>query len=310
MKLAIVKTTSNDKAGLEGATEATATTLFAGITTTVNSLGSLDVGTLYSLNFDQDTIQSMYKLTVTDTASYAFFAEHMPTEFEDTYHYFKDSDNEDIEPGAEWPEKKKAAGHQAPLGTAFAASFMASACSLVGVLLLIPMVAEHISQSKAAAFGSGALIACAVFLMWPESVYLIGTMGETEAYHAFAFGACVIAGFLTTVLVQWATTLIIGEGADHGHDLSRSNVAPENQVKKMNVEKALSGENRKVDGVKKVDMHLIAGIIVGDAFHNFVDGIVIGSSFKTCATSKYHNTFLSLAHAKMHNSFHLPLFDI
>merc|ERR1719265_2507034 len=58
----------------------------------------------YNLVFDQSSSQSLYTIDASKAGSIAFFAEHLPTEFEDTEHYLKDTTKADIEPVAQEPE--------------------------------------------------------------------------------------------------------------------------------------------------------------------------------------------------------------
>jgi len=58
----------------------------------------------YKLVFDPNKAGSKYKVDASGTTAIAFFAEHLPTEFEATEHYFKDTTGVDIEPVAQEPE--------------------------------------------------------------------------------------------------------------------------------------------------------------------------------------------------------------
>jgi hypothetical protein len=64
----------------------------------------------YKLVFDQANSQSLFTINAADTKAIAFFAEHLPTEFEDTEHYLKDTSGVDIEPQAQDPDADEA-GH-------------------------------------------------------------------------------------------------------------------------------------------------------------------------------------------------------
>ena len=55
----------------------------------------------YTLNFFRSTLDSIFKVPVVGVPAVAFFAQHVPTEFEDTEHYFKDIAGNDVEPSAE-----------------------------------------------------------------------------------------------------------------------------------------------------------------------------------------------------------------
>jgi hypothetical protein len=94
------------------ATEAVLDTLFGeGAHSLALSCIDVDAGgainpkedTCYNLRFDQDLWQSLFTINASATGAIAFFTEHVPTEFEATAHYLKDSIGGDIEPVAELP---------------------------------------------------------------------------------------------------------------------------------------------------------------------------------------------------------------
>jgi len=58
----------------------------------------------YKLVFDQSSDQSMYTVNAAGVTAIAFFGQHLPTEFEETEHYFKDTTGTDIEPVAQEPD--------------------------------------------------------------------------------------------------------------------------------------------------------------------------------------------------------------
>merc|ERR1719171_3456269 len=58
----------------------------------------------YKLVFDQSSSQSLFNIDASAAGAIAFFAEHLPTEFEATEHYLKDVSGVDIEPVAQEPD--------------------------------------------------------------------------------------------------------------------------------------------------------------------------------------------------------------
>ena len=64
--------------------------------------------TTYELHFDQSKNQTVFKVSIKEDGKYIFFTEHMPFEFEDKEHFFKDLVRNDIEPVAQHPT---AGGH-------------------------------------------------------------------------------------------------------------------------------------------------------------------------------------------------------
>jgi len=63
----------------------------------------------YLLNFDEAKDISVFTVNIAEDGKYAFFTEHMPTEFESEEHFFKDTTGKDIEPIMTEPESE--AGH-------------------------------------------------------------------------------------------------------------------------------------------------------------------------------------------------------
>eukprot|EP00746_Dinoflagellata_sp_MGD_P156160 gnl/MRDRNA2_/MRDRNA2_85719_c1_seq10.p1 gnl/MRDRNA2_/MRDRNA2_85719_c1~~gnl/MRDRNA2_/MRDRNA2_85719_c1_seq10.p1 ORF type:complete len:402 (+),score=62.92 gnl/MRDRNA2_/MRDRNA2_85719_c1_seq10:96-1301(+) len=70
----------------------------------------------YKLVFDQGSAQSTFTVDAAQATAIAFFAQHLPTEFEETDHYFKDTTGADIEPVAQEPDggHGHAHGHGGP----------------------------------------------------------------------------------------------------------------------------------------------------------------------------------------------------
>lgn len=67
--------------------------------------------TTYKLVFDQSKNQTLFKVSIKEDGEYIFFTEHMPFEFEDKEHFFKDLTRNDIEPVAQHPEADGHHGH-------------------------------------------------------------------------------------------------------------------------------------------------------------------------------------------------------
>merc|ERR1719171_3463196 len=57
----------------------------------------------YKLVFDQNSKETRFTVDASAAGAIAFFAQHLPTEFEETDHYFKDTSGVDIEPVTQDP---------------------------------------------------------------------------------------------------------------------------------------------------------------------------------------------------------------
>ena len=73
------------------------------------------------------------------SACVAFFAEHVPTEFEATAHYLKDSIGEDVEPIDQLPESTPTTS-DIPWGPTILSTLLVNIVTFVGVVFLIPGV--------------------------------------------------------------------------------------------------------------------------------------------------------------------------
>jgi len=97
----------------------------------------------FNLKFYSNTLDSIYTIDVASPAI-AFCTAHLPTEFEDTEHYFKLMDGTDIEPsfekGPPEPEVSK------PWGVSIGAAVIVNLVTLIGVLLLIPVVSAAVTR--------------------------------------------------------------------------------------------------------------------------------------------------------------------
>lgn len=62
---------------------------------------------LYQLTFNASKDKTLFHLNIKKSGKYLFFTEHMPFEFEDKEHFFKDTAHNNIEPIATEPEQKE-----------------------------------------------------------------------------------------------------------------------------------------------------------------------------------------------------------
>ena len=144
--------------------------------------------TCYHLHFQADAWQSLFNVNTSGVSGIAFFAEHVPTEFEATAHYLKDSLGEDIEPVAQLPADAEATATATGLEAApIIAAILVNLITFIGVVLLFPplrrAVEKPVFSAMLFAFASGALLACAFFLLLFESTHLIA-VGWLLGMHA------------------------------------------------------------------------------------------------------------------------------
>ncbi|CAK0905107.1 unnamed protein product [Prorocentrum cordatum] len=66
--------------------------------TSVESYGELEAGSTYTLQFDEDTWTTHFKIHIVTAGAYAVMFEHSPYAFENGFHYLRSKAGEDIEP--------------------------------------------------------------------------------------------------------------------------------------------------------------------------------------------------------------------
>eukprot|EP00977_Amphora_coffeiformis_P023080 scaffold12163_cov176-Amphora_coffeaeformis.AAC.19 len=196
-------------------------------------------------------------------------------------------------------------------------------------------------------FACGALIATAVFLVIPESLVLLGgghdehgeehedeehlegeeglrrfleedsheDDGNSETEASWKFGAALLSGFLFPILLhvffpakeaileEETKEAIEGEVAENVEEAS--NKSPDTEATEDTIE------------TKTVDWTLALSILVGDFFHNFTDGVFVGTAFLLCsrdvgytivATTIYHELAQEIADfALLHHHCGLPV---
>jgi len=209
----------------------------------------------------------------------ALFAEHLPTEFESTAHYLKDSSGTDAEPLAELPEAQAAADREADWGGSMGAAILVNLVMLIGVVLAVPGISTFakanakIVEGILAAFAAGALLACAFFLLLFESTHLIAEGWKEEVDVLWRWGTMALAGFLLPAVFESAATTVM---------TAMGGQAPA-QLADAGTEDGADAKETMIGSASRA--RVISAVTIGDFVHNFCDGIFIGSAFKGCGGS-------------------------
>jgi len=291
MKFVAVSASSAAEAGLEGA-EARALELWngPGNWTKAHNGAEIQIGSRRQLVFDTDAWISFFKLKVDTAGPVAIFAEHLPTEFETKVHYLKDTSGADVEPAAQEPsgevhaeEKKKDQWGLVILGAIITCipAFLAITCL---PCIAVAKLSEKTKDAFPAvhSFASGVVFAAAVFLLLPEGLHLAGA-GQPEATGAAMWGSFILLGWFTGVLVHHATDIMfpVKEGPKPVADAANGVETNEKGDLEVHGHAGPTAVKPYDDNWRAIAMV----VFFGDLFHNFSDGLVIGTAFKNCSDS-------------------------
>lgn len=286
MLLVLVSITDDAQATLDGVLE----TGKAAITgscpgaATGSTLIPTPTGACYNLTFSPNEWQSFYTITPAGASAIAFIAQHVPTEFEATAHYLKDPvSGADIEPGAELKLPVNV-----PWGTGIGAAILVNLVTFSGIVLLAPGLNALVKKNMTlfigsmSAFAAGALLAAALFLLLFEGVHLVGTLDASESAHTFRWGVVILCGFITSFVIDIVVQTLAPAAAHAPQTATRTDAeAGKGEVAPAQIE---------ISSLSTLDtpahrLRVLSAILIGDFFHNFADGIFMGTAFLHCSSS-------------------------
>lgn len=234
----------------------------------------------YKLDFDVTIFESIYTINVTGVNYIAFFAEHVPTEFESTTHYLLTADGDSVEPLHELPESHDDDAEEKKWAEVLIACLIVNLATFCGVVLLACNVnPSKISPGVLALLlggAAGALIACAIFLIIGEANHIMGAaFPKDEAAATWRWGTAVIAGIIVPyVFVAINPMSTNKEEEEQGLEMTSKVVSVDEE-----------SDTVTTAGKKSWQQSLIFAITVGDFAHNLTDGFVLGVAFKLCSSS-------------------------
>ena len=187
-------------------------------------------GKCYELTFDSNRWETTFPIDASSTSAIAFFAQHLPTEFEEDTHYLKlVSTGEDIEPVAE-----EMGGHDdddeeasRPWVKALGAALLINLVTLAGLIFAIPFIASALKKADPifvhagfASFAAGAILSCAFFLLLFESTHLIAEGWDEETEHIWRWGTMILLGLILPVIVESIVGHVKPDDSDSKADMS------------------------------------------------------------------------------------------
>ena len=208
--------------------------------------------------------------------------------------------------------------HPLPWAPVLGGVFIVNICTLVGVAILaIPSIHRASERERmttlASGFAAGTLLSVAFLLMLPEALISIsegsftGAMktADDHADHAHEphrrLSECEIHEMLPVAVVwRWGALILAGFGVVFALDLV-VDVTKAKVRRGITSTPAAAAGAEKVQTAKTVDKardgecaaeaappgarRMLFVILIGDAMHNFVDGIWIGTAFLFCSSS-------------------------
>lgn len=236
-------------------------------------------GVLYEVEFDTSLYATIQQLKIQKEGEYFFYFQHFPEEFGVANERFlRKSTGVDI-PVHMHDEEEESSDR---IGVVIGATVIVTAVSLVGIIVLMP-IGNKLNQTiedAATAFASGCMLAAANFLMLPEAVHLIGEEAVSESNGNTVYAVSVLAGFILGGIIHWTSALLTPS-------VATGPVASEAKVEGHPESVALQGE-MSVQQTEKQNKRMgsvVWSVLVGDFFHNFVDGVAIGVAFSICDTT-------------------------
>jgi len=350
MNMALVPSETGSLSSLRSAQE-TAEALFesgACAATVVGSSLAPSATACFQLMLNENDYESKWPLSLVNVATeyVAVVLNHDPSEFEAGSHYLRTSgDGDDVEPlltdAADHDDHDDHDDEGAHVGEVFLACLLLNLITLSGVAVLGLGFTAREEQRETLrrclnGFSSGALLACAMFLMLLESSHLVeaewggGEDGENQV--TWRWGVAVLAGFAAPLLAHGLAdangcdalacvggrgpAVLTREGPGRLQELA-VRVAP--GARPLSVPDALGtsldgdvnaipsgsvGPKKDMEAGPSPDQLLrrnaseaasvfssddggsaastLFAVCLGDAFHNFTDGVLVGTAFKLC----------------------------
>lgn len=289
MKLAALPVNSASADALEGAEEDGETAMEAECTALNHGETIVPgAGKCYLLTFDTSRWETTFPIDASSASAVAFFAQHLPSEFEEDTHYLKlVSSGEDIEPIAqEMGHSEEEKEEAKPWGKAIGAAALINLVTFSGLVFSVPFISRALKKADPvfvyagfASFAAGAILSCAFFLLLFESTHLIATGWDEETDHIWRWGTMILLGLILPVIVEALVGQIKPDESESDTDKADVETA-----KNFNDEE---GKQESPFAARRFSekARLIFAICFGDFMHNLCDGFFVGAAFAECSSS-------------------------
>ena len=243
----------------------------------------------FMLTFDDDRWETTFPIDASSTSAIAFFAQHLPTEFEQDTHYLKlVLSGEDIEPVAEGAGGHGEEGEKKPWGKTLGAAILINLVTLSGLIFVLPFISNIFKNTDPtflyagfASFAAGAILSCAFFLLLFEATHLIAEGWEEESESIWRWGTMILLGLILPVIVESLVGSIHSEPPAKEEDKDDKFKEEESGTDESSTENSPFAAKSFSEKAR-----LIFSICFGDFMHNLCDGFFVGAAFSGCSDSK------------------------
>ena len=272
---------------------------------------SVQNGQIYRVVMTPNEWLSKFYIKFPQARKYAFFAEHLPGEYNDystggEMELLQNSTDADVVPtyireAAATPSSSKSSANiwsDTMLGC-----LAVWVVTLSGLILVVHSTIWENVKAYGLMFASGTLVSTALCLVLFEATHLISTGYSEESAAAGSWAAMVMIGFLTSPIIRVVMQLLMPEYELAPTEESSAVAVAASDNVEGDVELSQGDEfeqkvNQVVEKSKDDDAEfsILFSMVLGDFFHNFADGIFIGAAFQCDEKFAWKMVGITVAH--------------